>query len=188
MDKYGIIINVNGIDRSWYMSYDLKTLSSRIKPIQGYGFITIGLVEIYNIVHSIPNYSTEHYVFISTDEDIHLGHTYIADYVNRYLRDIILNCRNNLKRLINNRIKYIVKNDTTTSSQQTNIYDGNEAYNNSKNTVKGDNTIKATQYSNTEYQDNQYLIKSVNEYMRDFTIHLSYFINNHVLKRGIYKL
>ena len=166
------------------MMYNLKTLSNRIKTIPGYGFITTGLVEIYNIIHSIPNYSKEHYIFVSTDKDIYLHYIYIA----YYLRDIILACRNNLKKLIEHRLKYIIKNDTTTTSQQTNEYNGNEAYNKSNNTVKGNNTIKATQYSNTEYQDNEYLIRTVSEYMKDFTKQLSYFINNHVLRKETYKL
>ena len=171
------------------MSYDLKTLASRIKGVpSGYYFIVTGLVEIYNIIHSIPNFPNEPRVIISISDDIYLNSSAVYEYGVPILKDAILNCRNTLKSLVKNRLKYIVKNDSQTSSNQVNEYSGNEAYNISKNTVKGNNIVRSTQYSNTEYQDNQYLISTVNKYITDFTCYISFVINNHILKRRVYKL
>lgn len=173
------------------MLYSLKDLSNIIKPSDGYAFITQGLSEIYNLIHSIPNYNYEPYVQLN---GTYAGYDYLNLYGDKFLnqrkhlRDIILQCRNNLKNMIQHRLKFIDKTDTTNLNTQNSEYNGNEAYNEAKNTAKGTNQSKTTQLSNTEYQDNEYLKEDITEYIKQFTTHLSDYINTYIIKRSVYIL
>ena len=174
------------------MVYSLKNLANIIRTSAGYNFITQGLVEIYNLIHSIPNYNYEPY--------IQLNSTYIEgnNYLTllevnssrhqKHIRDIILQCRNNLKNMLQHRLKFIDKTNTSVSNTQTSEYNGNEAYNAAKNTAKGTNQSNTTHYSITEYQDNEYLKEDITKYIKQFTQYLGDYINRYIIKGRVYTL
>ena len=174
------------------MLYSLKNLSNIIITSSSFKFINIGLVEIYNLIHSIPNYNYEPYVqlneiYIENGNRLYLNNYRISKY-QPHIRDIILQYRNNLKNMIQHRLKFVNKTDTSTSNTQTGEYNGNEAYNSAKNTVKGVNQLKTTQYSNTDYQDNEYLKEDITKYIKQFTTYLSDYINTYIIERSMYTL
>lgn len=174
------------------MIYSLKNLSNIIRSSSPFGFINIGLSEIYNLIHSIPNYNYEPYVqlndvFIEFDNYLDLSHHHILKH-QKHIRDIILQFRNNLKGLIQQRLKFVNKTDTTNLNTQSSEYNGNEAYNGAKNTAKGTNQSKTTQFSNTEYQDNEYLKEDITKFVKQFTGYLSDYINTYIIKRSVYTL
>lgn len=174
------------------MLYSLKNLSNIVRVSSGYNFIIQGLTEIYNLIHSIPNYNYEPYVQLN-DEYIK-GNNYLNlkniafSHHQDHIRDIILQYRNNLKGMIEHRLKFINKTDTTNLNTQTSEYDGNEAYNSAKNTAKGTNQSKTTHCSSTEYQDNEYLKEDVTKYIKQFTRYLGNYINVYIIGRRTYTL
>ena len=179
--------------RGWiYMIYSLKNLANIIKTSPGFGFIRNGLVEIYNLIHSIPNYNYEPYVRLNEmflENNNHLVLRTVGTGIHEtHIRDIILQCRNNLKNMIQQRLKFTNKTDTLSSNTQTSEYNGNEAYNSAQNTAKGTNQVKTTHFSNTEYQDNEYLKEDITKYIKQFTNYLSDYINVYIIKRRVYKL
>lgn len=174
------------------MMYSLKDLSNVIRTSSGYGFITQGLTKIYNLIHSIPNYNYEPYVqlndvFVSGNNHLVLS-TYGISKYQRHIRDVILEFHNNLKSMLQHRLKFIDKSDITSSNTQTSEYNGNEAYNSAKNTAKGNNQLKTTKFSNTDYQDNEYLREDITKYIKQFTKYLGDYINTYIIKRKVYTL
>lgn len=173
------------------MIYSLKNLAEIITPESGYGFIKVGLVEVYNLIHSIPNYNYEPYVQLNGEysiyNELNLNH-YKVRHLQPHLRNIILQFRNNLKNMIQHRLKFIDKTETTNSNTQTSEYHGNEAYNAAQNTAKGVNQSKTTQHSSTDYQDNEYLKEDITKYIKQFTAYLGNYINVYIIKREVYTL
>ena len=173
------------------MIYSLINLSNIIRTSSGYGFIQKGLVEIYNLIHSIPNYNYEPYVQLNEEfvENCYLDLTTLNNSKHKtVIRNIILQCRNNLKRMIEQRLKFVNKTNTTSSNTHTSEYNGNEAFNAAQNTAKGANQLNTTHISNTEYQDNEYLKEDITKYIKQFTRFLGDYINIYIIKRRTYTL
>ena len=173
------------------MMYSLKNLAGVLSPESGYGFIKIGLIEIYNLIHSIPNYNYEPYVQLNVEYNEYNKlefNNYKIRHHQSFIRDSILECRNNLKNMIKQRLKYVDKTDTTILNTQASEYNGNEAYNAAKNTAKGTNNSKTSHISNTEYQDNEYLKEDITKYIKQFTKYLGDYINVYIIGRRAYIL
>ena len=169
------------------MMYSLKNLAYILEPARGLSFICQGLTEIYNLIHSIPNYNYEPYVQLNT-AITSFRNLSIYDDEGVMLKDNILQCRNNLKSMLQHRLKFTDKTNTTNINTQTSEYNGNEAYNSAKNTAKGTNQTSTTHYSNTDYQDNEYLKEDVTKYIKQFTRFLGDYINTYIIGRKVYNL